>query len=184
VTLRTAILVAVLVAAPIAVEAQSAPAPAPSASSSDICAQGLSAIVSRSTQTTSACVVQPAHILIESGFQAASITGENPHAAQSYPNVVIRIGTVIPRVELDVQPPNVSRSAGSTFAGDVGFGVKFQMPAGATFAYGANVLLTVPSGSDPTTTRRSASGRSAACKPIAAITSISTRPTRTNAASR
>ena len=149
-TLRVLGLIVVIITLPNAVRAQAVLAPTPSSSPSTLCAQGLSAIVSRPTQTTSACTVDSNHILIESGFQAESAMAASPYATQTYPNAVIRIGTTVPHLELDVTPPSAIRSAGMTFASDAAFGVKYLMSYAATFAYGVNILLTVPTGSDAT----------------------------------
>lgn len=149
------IVAAALVALPSAALAQTAPSPAASPSASpaatDICSSGLNAVVSRPTQTTSACVVKPNRILIETGYQTqtADVSGGGSYTYQSVPNATIRIGTAMRNVELQVLPPSAIRSAGLTVTSDVGAGVKWQAVSTPTFAFGVDTILTAPTGTDP-----------------------------------
>lgn len=148
------IVAAALVALPSAAFAQSPfPSPSPSASpaATDICSSGLNAVVSRPTQTTSACVVKPNQVLIEAGYQTqtAEISGGGSSTFQSVPNATIRIGTALRNIELQVLPPSAIRNAGLTVSSDVGAGVKWQAVSTPTFAFGVNTILTAPTGTDP-----------------------------------
>ena len=129
--LGVAVLVAVLAVSKGA-HAQAPPAasppPAPSASPSaapnpigpalgnnDPCTS-ISAIVSRPTLTNSVCTVRPNHVEIEMGYlNTTSSSGSN---TVTYPQTLIRVGTTIPALELQIAPPEVTRaSAGGTVIG-------------------------------------------------------------------
>ncbi len=128
-----------------------APTPVPSATPApDICSTGLSAIVSRPTQTTGVCVVKPNHLEIETGYQSETVTAPGtPYTFQTAPNAEIRVGTALGGVELDVFPPNGFRAAAITATSDAGAGIKWQIAASPAFAYGVNVNATVPTGTNP-----------------------------------
>ena len=145
------IIVAALLALPSAALAQSAPSPAPSPTPvPDICSGGLSAVVSRPTQTTSACVVSRNQVLIESGYQTQTVDATSgSFTFSTLPNATIRIGTALRNVEFQVIPPTSIRSAGVTAAGDAGAGLKWQIASTPTIAYGLNVIATAPTGSNP-----------------------------------
>ena len=145
------IVAAALLALPSAVLAQSGPSPAPSPTPvPDICSSGMSAVVSRPTQTTSACVVSRNGMLIETGYQSQTVDATSgSFTFSTVPNAAIRIGTALRNVEFQVIPPTAIRSAGVTAAGDVGAGLKWQIASMPTFAYGLNVIATAPTGSDP-----------------------------------
>jgi hypothetical protein len=137
------LIVAALVALPGLASAQTAP---------DICSSGLSAVVSRPTQTTSACVVKPNQVLIETGYQSQTVdVAGGSYTYQSYPLAAIRIGTKLRGVELQVLPPSAIRSGGVPATSDIGAGLKWQIGATPAFAYGVNVIATAPTGSDPAT---------------------------------
>ena len=154
-SLIAAALVALAPAAALAQSATPAPAasatPAPTASATpDICSSGLSAVVSRPTQTTSVCVVKPNHVLLETGYQSQTVdVAGGSYTYQSAPGATIRIGTKLRNVELQVLPPSAIRSAGVTASSDAGAGLKWQIRATPGFAYGVNVIATAPTGSDP-----------------------------------
>ncbi len=137
-----------LASSPRAARAQpSAPASTPAP---DICSTGLSAIVTRPTQTTDVCVVKQNHVLIETGYQSTTVTAPGkPYTFQTAPNAEIRVGTSLRDVELDVFPPNGFRAAGITAASDTGAGIKWQIAASPSFAYGVNVNATAPTGTNP-----------------------------------
>ncbi len=147
-----------LVALPAAVRAQTIVAPSPSpaspaassAAAPDLCSTGLSAVVSRPTQTTSTCVVKPGQILIETGYQSQTVdVAGGSYTYQSLPSAAIRIGTKLRNVEFQVLPPSALRSAGVSATSDVGAGLKWQIGSTPSFAYGVNVIATAPTGSDP-----------------------------------
>jgi hypothetical protein len=147
------LIAAALVAFPAAVWAQTGPAPSPSASATpapDICSSGLGAVVGRPTQTTSACVVKPNQILIESGYQTQTVdVAGGAYTFQSYPLATIRIGTKLRGVEFDVIPPSAIRSAGINATADAGAGVRWQIGSTPGFAYSVNAIATAPTGTDP-----------------------------------
>ncbi len=137
------LIVAALVALPGLASAQTAP---------DLCSSGLSAVVSRPTQTTSACAVEPNQVLIETGYQSQTVdVAGGSYTYQSYPLAAIRIGTKLRGVELQVLPPSAIRSGGVPATSDTGAGLKWQIGATPAFAYGVNVIATAPTGSDPAT---------------------------------
>ncbi len=122
------LIAAALVALPGLASAQTAP---------DICSSGLSAVVSRPTQTTSACVVKPNQVLIETGYQSQTVdVAGGSYTYQSCPLAAIRIGTKLRGVELQVLPPSAIRSGGVPATSDAGAGLKWQIGATPAFAYG------------------------------------------------
>jgi hypothetical protein len=133
--------------------APSSPAPVATPSATpvpDICSTGISAVISRPTQTTSACVVKPNQALIESGYQTQTVvTSGGSYTFQTVPNTAIRVGTALQNVEFQVLPPSSIRSGGTTALSDVGAGLKWQISSTPTFAYGVNVIATAPTGTDP-----------------------------------
>jgi len=141
-------------------DAVPAPIPSPSASAAASSAVGpalglndpcvtLSAIVTRPSQTTSVCTVRPNHILIETGYQNTAFDATS--SSVQYPQAVIRIGTTVPGLELDVAPTSAARTnaGGAMITGstDFGAGIKYVIGYTPKFSYGANVLLTAPTGS-------------------------------------
>lgn len=149
---------------PLAVTAQPAPtvpgaspSPAPSPESApnaigpalganDPCTT-ISAIVTRPSVTNSVCTVRPNHVLIETGYLNTSFeAGGN---AITYPQTLIRAGTKIPALELDIAPPGIARTnAGGIITGttDVGAGLKYVFGYTPKFNYGGQVFFTVPTG--------------------------------------
>jgi hypothetical protein len=138
-------------AAPSAPAAAASPVATPSATPvPDICSTGISAVISRPTQTTSACVVKPNQALIESGYQSQTVvTAGGSYTFQTVPNAAIRIGTALQNVEFQVLPPSSIRSNGATASSDAGAGLKWQIASTPAFAYGVNVIATAPTGTDP-----------------------------------
>jgi hypothetical protein len=155
------LLVAALVGMPTLAFAQtttptptSSPSPAPSVASNtptDICSSGLSAIVSRPTQTTAACVVKSNHVLIESGYQSQTVkvSGPGSFTFQTVPNATIRVGTALKNVEFDLIPPTSIRSSGVSATSDIGAGVRWQIYSTPTVAYSVNAIATANTGSNP-----------------------------------
>ena len=146
-------------AAPTPAAAPSAsPAPSPTAAPSayfpalgnnDPCTS-LSAIVTRPTVTNTVCTVRPNHILVETGYQNTTADGGSNTVA--YPQTLIRVGTVIPALELQVQPPSIARaSAGGVVSrgtADVGAGLKYVFGYTPKFNYGGQVFVTAPTGTN------------------------------------
>ena len=157
----TAVLaVALLPLVPRAAHAQSAPAaPAPSPSPSaapnpigpafganDPCTS-IAAIVTRPSVTNSVCTVRPNHVEIETGYLNTS--NEGGGNAVTYPQALIRIGTQIPALELDVAPPNVARANGgvtTTGTTDAGAGLKYVFGYTPKLNYGGQVFFSAPTG--------------------------------------
>jgi hypothetical protein len=140
-------LLAVLPAAAFAQVPAPSPAPTPVP---DICSTGLSAVVSRPTETTSACTVAPNQVLIETGYQSQTVdVARGSFTFQSVPNATIRIGTALPGIEVQVLPPTLLRSSGVSATGDAGLGLKWQMASSPAFAYGINAIVTAATGSNP-----------------------------------
>ncbi|GAC1573182.1 MAG: hypothetical protein NVS3B7_04290 [Candidatus Elarobacter sp.] len=152
------VVAAALIAVPAAALAQVQPpagaAPAAAATPApDICSTGLSAVVSRPTQTTSVCTVKANHVLLETGYQSQSVvTAGGSYTFFSFPNATIRVGTALKNVELQVLPPTALRANGQTVLSDVGAGLKWQIGSTPSFAYGTNVIVTAPTGTDPALT--------------------------------
>jgi hypothetical protein len=148
-----ALAAALLVALPAAALAQTLPPPAPTptpTAAPDLCSTGLSAVVSRPTQTTAACVVKPSHVLIESGYQTQTLdAGSGSYTFSSLPNATIRIGTPLQNVEFDVIPPSYLRAAGFGATSDTGAGIRWQIGSTAAFAYSLNAIATAPTGTNP-----------------------------------
>jgi hypothetical protein len=125
------------------------PATGPAFGPNDPCTS-IGAIVSRPSQTTSVCTVRPNHVLIETGYQNTSADGTSTTA--QYPQALVRIGTAVPALEIDLGVPEYERvsAAGGTASGatDVGAGVKYVIGYSPKFNYGANVFFTAPTGTD------------------------------------
>lgn len=139
-------------------EGQSLPAPAPSPSASanpigpafgenDPCTS-IAAIVTRPSVTNSVCTVRPNHVEIESGYVNTTFAAGGGNAV-TYPNALIRIGTRIPALELQIAPPNATRTnAGgvTTATSDVGAGLKYVFGYSAKFNWGGQAFFTAPTG--------------------------------------
>lgn len=146
--------------APAAVLAQAAPpsrSPAPSATPSplgealgpnDPCTT-LGAIVNRPTVTNSVCTVRRNHVEIETGYQNVSSSSGGGNTV-TFPQAVVRVGTAIPRVELQVAPPQYERApAGSGTASgltDAGVGVRYFLGYTSKFSASTQAFVTAPTG--------------------------------------
>ncbi|HEY4442377.1 MAG TPA: hypothetical protein VGN14_18100 [Candidatus Elarobacter sp.] len=152
------LLIATLVFAfvPAVAIAQSTPQPSPSPSAlypslgnNDPCTS-LSAIVTRPSVSNSVCTVRPNHVLVETGYTNTSADGGGNSVA--YPQTLIRVGTRVPALELDVAPPSYARaSAGggvSSGTTDVGAGLKYVLGYTPKLSYGAQVFFTAPTGTN------------------------------------
>ena len=170
-----AIVAAALISlSPLAVSAQTIPPPAPAASPSptpapnpigpafganDPCTS-ISAIVTRPSVTNSVCTVRPNHVEIETGYLNSTAPGTGNTV--TYPQTLIRVGTKIPALELQVSPPQLVRSSvggppttiGST---DVGAGLKYVFGYTPKFNYGGQVFFTAPTGTNGTSANGSTS---------------------------
>ena len=153
----------VLTLVPAAAGAQTAPFPAPQASASptpapsqyfpalgdnDPCTS-LSAIVSRPSVGNSVCTVRPNHVLIEAGYQ--NTTADGGGNAVAYPQTLVRIGTVVPALELQIVPPSVARTnvgGVTTGTSDAGAGLKYVFGHTPKFSYGGQVLVSAPTGTN------------------------------------
>lgn len=144
---------------PAAAFAQASPAPSPSPAPStapsayfpalgnnDPCTS-LSAIVTRPTVSNSVCTVRPNHVLVEAGYQNTSASGGGNTVV--YPQTLIRVGTKIPALELDLAPPSAARTnSGGVTTGttDVGAGLKYVFGYTPKFNYGGQLFVTAPTG--------------------------------------
>lgn len=161
-TLAASVALAALLLAPLAARAQVAPpAPAPSPSPSaapnpigpalganDPCTS-MSAIVGRPSVTNSVCTVRPNHVEIETGYANASASGGGNTVA--YPQPLIRIGTAVPALELQIAPPGATRTnAGGVTTGstDAGAGLKYVFGYTPKFNWGGQAFFTVPTGTN------------------------------------
>lgn len=134
------------------------PAPSPSAApnpigpafgSNDPCTS-LSAIVTRPSVTNSVCTVRPNHVEVETGYFNTTSTSGGGNTV-TYPQTLIRIGTKIPALELQISPPEVIRaSAGGLVTGssDIGAGLKYVFGYSPKFNWGGQAFFTVPTGSN------------------------------------
>ncbi|HEY0393607.1 MAG TPA: hypothetical protein VGD01_03850 [Candidatus Elarobacter sp.] len=146
---------------PLAVVAQSAPAPSPAAAASPSAAPNpigpalgdndpctsISAIVGRPSVTNSVCTVRPNHVEVETGYLNTSFSGGGNTV--TYPNPIVRIGTNIPALELQIAPPNLVRSNAvgiTTGSTDVGAGLKYVFGYSARFNWGGQAFFSAPTG--------------------------------------
>jgi hypothetical protein len=141
--------------------AQSAPSPSPAASPSsapnpigpafganDPCTS-ISAIVTRPSITNSVCTVRPNHVEVEMGYLNTSFKGAGNVVV--YPQTLIRVGTTVPALELQVAPPQINRTnAGGVVTGttDVGAGLKYVFGYTPKFNYGGQAFFTAPTGTN------------------------------------
>ncbi|HEX3462590.1 MAG TPA: hypothetical protein VHS78_00870 [Candidatus Elarobacter sp.] len=135
--------------------ASPAPSPSPSGApnpigpafgANDPCTS-LSAIVGRPSVTNSVCTVRPDHVEVEGGYVNTSFSGGGN--AVTYPSSVIRIGTRIPALEVQIAPPSVVRTnAGgiTTASTDVGAGLKYVFGYTPKFNWGGQAFFTAPTG--------------------------------------
>ena len=135
------------------------PAPAPSAApnaigptlgNNDPCTS-ISAIVTRPSITNSVCTVRPNHVEVETGYLNTTFANGGGNAV-TYPQTLVRVGTAIPALELDIAPPTVGRTnAGGAIAQgstDSGAGLKYVFGYTPKFSYGGQVFVTVPTGTN------------------------------------
>jgi hypothetical protein len=146
-----------------AIVAQVSPSPAPSPSpsatpsaigpafgDSDPCTT-ISAIVTRPTVTNAVCTVRPNHVEIEAGYQNTTFPGNGNTVV--YPQGLIRVGTVVPRLELQVLPPQYERTTtlgGPVVIGssDAGAGLKYILGYTPKLNYGVQVNYTAQTGTN------------------------------------
>ena len=133
------------------------PSPAPSSApnpigpafgANDPCTS-LSAIVGRPSVTNSVCTVRPNHVEIETGYLNTSAAGGGNTVA--FPQSLIRIGTAIPALELQIAPPGINRTnAGGVITGttDAGAGLKYVFGYTPKFNWGGQVFFTAPTGTN------------------------------------
>jgi hypothetical protein len=92
--------------------------------------------------------VRPNHVLIETGYQNTTADGTSNTVV--YPQMLIRVGTSVPALELDVAPPGFARgNAGgvkNTGTTDAGVGLKYVFGYTPKFNYGGQVFVTAPTG--------------------------------------
>ncbi|MBV8365204.1 MAG: hypothetical protein JO194_01775 [Candidatus Eremiobacteraeota bacterium] len=128
------------------------PSPSPTPSGvSDPCTSIL-AIVTRPTVTTDVCTVREGHLLVENGYTNTTTTGPGGGNTVAYPQSFVRIGSNIPRIEIDWTPPGYNKTSlgGAVVSGasDMAFGAKWEAGYSANALWGANAFVSVPSG-DP-----------------------------------
>jgi hypothetical protein len=120
----------------------------PSLGDNDPCTS-LAAIVGRPSVTNSVCTVRPKHLEIETGYLNTSArTGGNTVA---FPQALVRIGTAIPALELQIAPPGINRSnSGGIATGttDAGAGLKYVFGYTPKFSWGGQAFFTAPTGSN------------------------------------
>jgi hypothetical protein len=133
------------------------PSPAPSAApnpigpalgANDPCTS-LAAIVGRPSVTNSVCTVRPNHVEVETGYLNTSAAGGGNTIA--YPQTLIRVGTAVPALELQIAPPGINRTnAGGVITGttDVGAGLKYVFGYTPKFSYGGQAFFTAPTGTN------------------------------------
>ena len=107
-------------------------------------------IVTRPTVGTGVCTVRPNHVLVENGWSNTVLTDAGGGNIASYPSSFIRIGTVLPRIEIALTPPTVMRSSvgGSIIGGssDGAIGVKYEAGYTSKALWGASVQISEPTG--------------------------------------
>lgn len=127
----------------------SAPNPiGPALGANDPCTS-LAAIVGRPSVTNSVCTVRPNHVEIETGYLNTSAAGGGNTVA--FPQPLIRIGTAIPALELQVAPPGLNRTnAGGIVTGttDAGAGLKYVFGYTPKFSWGGQAFFTAPTGTN------------------------------------
>ena len=110
----------------------------------------MSAIVGRPTVTSAVCTVRPNHVELETGYTNTTFSAGGGNAV-TYPQAVIRVGTSVPALELQIGPPGASRtSAGGIASGatDAGAGLKYVFGYTPKFSWGAQVFFTAPTGTN------------------------------------
>lgn len=109
----------------------------------------LAAIVGRPSVTNSVCTVRPNHAEIETGYLNTSASGGGNTVA--FPQALIRIGTAIPALELQIAPPGINRTnAGGVTTGttDAGAGLKYVFGYTPKFSWGGQAFFTAPTGTN------------------------------------
>jgi hypothetical protein len=128
--------------------ATSAPNPiGPALGANDPCTS-ISAIVTRPSVTNSVCTVRPNHVEIEGGYVNTTFSGGGGNVV-TYPSALIRIGTQIPALELQIAPPSAVRTnAGgvTTATTDIGAGLKYVFGYTPKFNWGGQAFFTAPTG--------------------------------------
>lgn len=108
----------------------------------------IAAIVTRPSVTNSVCTVRPNHVEIETGYLNTTAGGGGNTVA--YPQALVRIGTFVPALELDVAPPSIARASGggptTTGSSDAGIGLKYVFGYTPKFSYGGQIFVTAPTG--------------------------------------
>jgi hypothetical protein len=119
----------------------------PSLGNNDPCTS-MSAIVTRPSVTNSVCTVRPNHVEVETGYiNSTSSTGGGNTV--TYQNALIRVGTTIPALELQIAPPSLIRTnaGGANVAtSDIGAGLKYVFGYTPKFSFGGQVNVTAPTG--------------------------------------
>jgi len=89
----------------------------------------------------------PGHVLLDIGYQNATILGGGGNRIE-YPRAVLKAGTSLPGLEVDLILPSYARhlSKGTIGSTDTIFGLREQLVATPTFAFGVNAYVSVPSG--------------------------------------
>ena len=133
--------------------ASATPSPAPNPigpafGANDPCTS-ISAIVTRPTVTNSVCTVRPNHTEVELGYLNTTFPGTGNTV--TYPQTLIRVGTKVPALELQVAPPQIVRSTAggppaTTGSSDVGAGLKYVFGYTPKFNWGGQVFFTAPTG--------------------------------------
>ncbi|HEX8806680.1 MAG TPA: hypothetical protein VF741_07005 [Candidatus Aquilonibacter sp.] len=144
------VLVALAAAALIAASPSPSPAPTSTPSApSDPCGSILS-IVTRPTVTTSVCNVRGGHVLLETGYSNTITTGQGGGYTASYPQAFLRIG-ISNHTELAITPPSYNKSSfdGAITSGtsDMNIGAKWELGYNEKAIWGANVVVSAPTGS-------------------------------------
>ncbi len=125
------------------------PAATPSAPS-DPCGSLLS-IVNRPVVTTGVCTVQTGHFDVETGYANTTTAGPGGGSSANYPQPLIRIGTANPHFDVELAPPSAeTTSVGEptvTGTSDVSVGAKYEAGYSSKALWGANGLITFPTGS-------------------------------------
>ncbi len=129
--------------------AHPSPSPAP-AGPSDPCGSILS-IVNRPTVTTGACTVRTGNVEIEDGYINTTTSGPGGGSGINYPQTLIRLGTADPHFDVEFGPPSLQTSTAGTprvtGSSDVNMGAKYEIGYSTRWLYGANALITFPTGS-------------------------------------
>jgi hypothetical protein len=128
------------------------PTASPAASApSDPCGSILS-IINRPTITTGVCTVRTGHIALENGYTNTTTSGAGGGSGINYPQSLVRIGTANPHFDLEFGPPTYETSTVGTprmmGAGDVNLGAKYQLGYNAKADWGANIVMTFPTGNE------------------------------------